>query len=188
MYASDEGYAEYSFDFSGIPSNATIVGIEVRCYGHRESATIDSSHISQCALYYGSTAISDAVDFPSTSNSIITVTPNTLPSRSQLDSVVLRHTVGYYGGLVLGITFEVTYSTGSGVDHYTYTFTVSGNTSIAVVIGGGGETTYTAYKKVSGSWTAWKQVSKAYRKVSGTWTEVSVSEAFDEGVKYIFSS
>ena len=189
MYASDTGYAEYSFDFSGIPSNATIVGIEVRCYGHRENASIDSGHISQCTLYNGSTAISDTVDFPSTSNSIITVTPNTLPTRAQLDSVVLRHTVGYYGGLVLGITFEVTYSTGSGVDHYTYTFTVSGNSTIAVVIGGGGgETTCTAYKKVNGSWTAWKQVSKAYRKVSGTWTEVSVSEAFGEGVKYIFSS
>lgn len=83
----------------------------------------------------------------------------------------------------------VTINTGSGVDHYTYTFTVSGNSTIAVVIGGdGGETTYTAYKKVNGSWTAWKQVSKAYRKVSGAWTEVNVSEAFGEGVKYIFSS
>lgn len=41
--------------------------------------------------------------------------------------VTLRHYVGYYGGLVLGITMRVTYSTGSGLDHYTYTFTVSGD-------------------------------------------------------------
>lgn len=137
MYASSSstGYAEYSFDFSAIPSNATIESIEVRCYGHRESNTISSTYVSQCVLYHGSTAISDEVDFPSTSNSIITVEPSTLPTRSQLDDVTVRHYVGYYGGLVLGITFEVTYSTGSGVDHYTYTYTVSGDATIIVTIG-----------------------------------------------------
>ena len=107
-----------------------------RCYGHRESSTIDSTHVSQCVLYNGSTAISEEVDFPSTNNSIITVIPNDIPTRSQLDNVVLRHYVGYYGGLILGISFDVTYSTGGGIDHYTYTFTVSGNSTIAVTIGG----------------------------------------------------
>lgn len=140
MYASSgsTGYAAYSFDFSDIPSNATIEAIEVRAYGHRENASIDSTHVSQCVLYSGSSAISDDVDFPSTSNSMITITPDTLPTRSSLDGVTLRHYVGYYGGLVLGITFEITYSTGSGIDHYTYTYTVSGDATIAVTIGGGG--------------------------------------------------
>lgn len=84
MYASYEstGYAAYSFDFSSIPSNATIEDIEVRCYGHRESSTISSTYVSQCVLYQGSTAISNEVDFPSTSNSIITLTPNSMPTRS----------------------------------------------------------------------------------------------------------
>jgi hypothetical protein len=84
MYASQSstGYAAYSFNFSSIPSNATIEDIEVRCYGHREDATINSTHVSQCVLYQGSTAISDEVDFPSTSNSMITLTPNTMPTRS----------------------------------------------------------------------------------------------------------
>lgn len=135
MYASDTGYAEYSFDFSAIPSNATIESIEVRAYGHRESATIDSSHISNIEIYLGSSAISDEVDFPSTSNSLITVEPNTLPSRSELSNVTLRHNVGYYGGLVLGISFVITYSVGSGLDHYTYIFTVSSDTTISVTIG-----------------------------------------------------
>lgn len=37
MYASSgsTGYAEYSFDFSDIPSDAVIEDIEVRCHGHR---------------------------------------------------------------------------------------------------------------------------------------------------------
>ena len=137
MYASSgsTGYAAYSFDFSAIPSNATIEDIEVRCYGHRESSTIDSTHVSQCIIYSGSTAISEEVDFPSTSNSIITLIPTDMPTRSELDNVTVRHYVGYYGGLVLGISFDVTYSTGTGIDHYTYTYTVTGDATIAVTIG-----------------------------------------------------
>ena len=165
MYSSSgsTGYARYSFDFSDIPSNATIEEIEVKAYGHRESSTIDSSHVSQCIIYSGSTAISDEVDFPSTSSTTITITPNQTVTRSQLDNVTLRHYVGYYGGLVLGITFTVTYSTGSGVDHYTYTFTVSGNATIAVTIGGGSAQPV-FYLKGNDSWTALNVVT-AYKKV-----------------------
>lgn len=137
MYASSSstGYAAYSFDFSDIPSNVTIESIEVRCYGHRESNTISSTYVSQCVLYLGSDEASDAVDFPSTSDSIITVTPNRTITRSDLDNLTLRHYVGYYGGLVTGISFDVTYSTGAGIDHYTYTTTISSSITIAVVIG-----------------------------------------------------
>lgn len=184
MYASSgsTGYAAYSFDFSSIPSGATIEDIEVRCYGHRESSTIDSTHVSQCVLYSGSSAISDEVDFPSTSSSMITVIPDTMPTRAQLDNVTLRHYVGYYGGLVLGISFEVTYSTGSGVDHYTYTYTVSGDSTIAVTIGGSGRTD-TVYLKVNG---AWKAVSKVYLKVNGAWVQQSsFSNLFDTSTKYV---
>lgn len=172
MYASQSstGYAAYSFDFSSIPSNATIEEIEVRCHGHRESSTIDSTHVSQCVLYRGSTAISDEVDFPSTSSSIITLTPTSMPTRTQLDDVVVRHYVGYYGGLVTGISFVVTYSTGSGIDHYTYTYTVSGNSTIAVTIGSTSLTK--VFIKQNGSWV---QCSKIYKKVNGSWVEQSSS-------------
>ena len=183
MYASSgsTGYAAYSFDFSDIPSGAVIEEMEVRCYGHRENAAIDSSHVSQCVLYSGSTAISDEVDFPSTSNSLITLTPSDTVTRSQLDNLAVRHYVGYYGGLVLGITAEVTYSTGSGIDHYTYTTTISGNMTIAVTIGAAVQTD-TLYVKSNGAWVA---VSKAYKKVNGAWTEVSVSTALDANTKYV---
>lgn len=166
MYASDEGYAEYSFDFSSIPSGAVIEEISVKAYGHRESATIDSSHISKIAIYNGTTKISDDVDFPSTSSTLITCEATTIPS--SMSSVVLRHTVGYYGGLVLGITFTVTYSTGTGLDHYTYTFTTTADATIAVVIGGSAETN-TAYIKVNG---AWKEVT-VHKKVSGSWQQIT---------------
>lgn len=165
MYASSgsTGYAEYSFDFSSIPSGAVIEDIEVRCYGHRESSTIDSSHVSSVAIYNNGTAISEDVDFPSTSDSMITVVPDSMPS--SMDNVTLRHFVGYYGGLVLGISFVVTYSTGSGLDHYTYTFTVSADTTIAVVIGSSGEKA--VYQKEAGAW--YKR--RMYVKENGTWAE-----------------
>lgn len=154
--------------------------MEVRCYGHRENATIDSTHVSKVALYSGNTEKSEEVNFPSTSNSLITIDNCGIWSRSELNSATLRHTVGYYGGLVLGITWEVTYSTGSGVDHYTYTYTVSGNSTIAVVIGGFAQPKL--YVKNNGNWT---EVQKAYKKVNGTWQEADITTLFDASKKYV---
>lgn len=189
MSASSDstGYAAYSFDFSSIPSNATIEDIEVKCYGHREKSTIDSTHVSQCVLYQGSSAISDEVDFPSTSNSTITLTPNTMPTRSQLDNVTVRHYVGHYGGLVLGISFIITYSTGSGIDHYTYTFTVSEDATIAVTIGNIASSKK-IYIKENG---IWKEYSKVYIKENNNWVEKSmdqISSIFSTTANYVKSS
>lgn len=185
MYASSgsTGYAEYSFDFSAIPSNATIESIEVRCHGHRESSTISSTYVSKCALYNGSTEASEEVDFPSTSASIITLTPTVLPTRAQLDNYTMRHFVGYYGGLVTGISFEVTYSTGTGIDHYTYTFTTSGDTIIAVVIGGSPSEQDTLYTKVNGEW---KAASRVWKKQNSAWVlQSDLSAVFDANTKYV---
>ena len=180
MYASSgsTGYAEYTFDFSDIPAGATIESVEVRAYGHRESATIDSSHVSNVAVYVGSTNKADA-DFESTSNDTITITPTL--TRSDLNSVTVRHTVGYYGGLVLGITFEVTYSTGSGVDHYTYTYIVDGDATIAVTIGTASQPK--AYKKINGVWT---ESATVYTKNNGVWSAQSdPSAVFDNTKNYL---
>lgn len=180
MYSSSgsTGYAEYSFDFSGIPSGAVIEAISAVCYGHRENSSIDSSHVSKCALYSGGTAISAEVDFPSTSNSLITVEATELPS--SISGVTLRHYVGYYGGLVLGITLTVTYSTGSGLDHYTYSFTVSGDAAIAVTIGGAADV---ILFRENGSW---KAASKVYKKIGGAWVEQSdLSQVFEAGREYV---
>ena len=174
------GHAAYTFDFSSIPSNVTIEDIEVKCYGHRENATIDSSHVSLCALYYGSSAVSEEVDFPSTSNTTITLTTNQTITRSQLDNLTVRHYVGYYGGLVLGISFKVTYSTGIGIDHYTYTFTVSGSSTIAVVIGSTGEPK--PFMKVNGTWT---EKTAVWKKISDFWVkQTDPASAFETGVNY----
>lgn len=182
MYASQSstGYARYSFDFSSIPSNATIEDIEVRCYGHRESNTISSTYVSQCVLYQGNTAISEEVDFPNTSDNIITIVPADMPTRSELDNVTVRHYVGYYGGLVRGITFQVTYSTGSGLDHYTYTFTTTADATLVVTIGGSGETSKLLVK-LNGTWA---EVTEAYKKVNGVWVLQDITTLFNSGTNY----
>lgn len=182
MYASSSstGYAEYSFDFSDVPSNALIEELYVDVYGHRESSTIDSTHVSSVTIYNGSTAISEDVDFESTDNETIRVTATDSITRSDLDNVTIRHTVGYYGGLILGATFHVGYSTGGGLDHYTYTITVTGNTVIAVVIGGN---TAKIYLKVNGTWT---EYSKVYVKTNGAWVEQSdLTSIFDTNTNYV---
>lgn len=183
MYASSgsTGYAEYSFDFSDIPSNATIESIEVRCHGHRESNTISSTYVSQCAIYNGSTAVSNTVDFPSTSASIITLEPNTAITRSMLDNLTIRHFVGYYGGLVTGISFVVTYSTGTGIDHYTYTFITSDDTTIAVVIGS--VASNKLYIKVNNEWIV---ATKAYKKINNIWVlQDDLTTVFDSSTNYV---
>ncbi len=184
MYSSSgsTGYAAYTFDFSGIPSGATIEEIVVRCYGHRENNTIDSSHVSKVALYSGSTLKSEEVDFPHTSNSMITIEDTGTWTRSELDNLALRHYVGYYGGLVLGITLEVTYSIGTGIDHYTYTYTVDGDATIAVTIGGATEQPKLYCKDGS----TWKEVAEVYKKVGGAWVlQSDITAVFDTSKKYI---
>ena len=183
MYASSgsTGYAQYSFDFSSIPSNATIESIEVRCHGHRESSTISSTYVSKCALYLNGSEASEEVDFPSTSASIITLTPTTTPTRAQLDNMTVRHFVGYYGGLVTGISFVVTYSTGSGLDHYTYTYTVTGDATIAVTIGSSGGGTKFYIKETA---SAWSQYSKLWKKGTNGWVEVDPYEELDTAKRY----
>ena len=183
MYASSgsTGYAEYSFDFSDIPRDAVIEDIEVRCHGHRKSSTISSTYVSKCALYLNGSEASEEVDFPSTSASIITLTPTTTPTRAQLDNMTVRHFVGYYGGLVTGISFVVTYSTGSGLDHYTYTYTVTGDATIAVTIGSSGEESQFYIKETA---TQWDKYSKLWKKGTNGWAEVDPYEELDISKQY----
>ena len=183
MYASDLGYADYTFNFSSIPSNAVIEEFSVKCYGHRESSTIDSSHVSSATIVVNGTAASDDVDFPSTSNTTITVEPTRSITRADLNDLVIRHTVGYYGGLILGITITITYSTSAGtIDHYTYTYTVSGDAVIVVTIGSREK----MYLKVNGTWAT---VDKVYKKINGAWVEqTDLASVFNTSYAYVHGS
>lgn len=173
MYASSSstGHVDYAFDFSDIPSGATIRSVEVRVYGHRESSTTDSTHVANIQLMSGSTDKGTDQDFTSTSNQLITISDPGTWTRAELQEAVLRFTVGYYGGLVCGITWEVTYE----VDGYVYT--ISNITTDHTIV-----VTYSqrTYIKVNGVWVeaemvyikdngAWKPAEKIHFKTNGTW-------------------
>ena len=133
MYASQNsnGYAEYSFDFSDIPSGVTIDSVEVRCYGHRESSTTSSTYVAKIGLYSGSTLKSTEQEFTSTSNQTITINNPGTWTREELQNAKLRFTVGYYGGLLLGATWVVNYSVES--THY-YTYTINNLNADHVIV------------------------------------------------------
>lgn len=165
-----------------LPSNATVERVWCEVSGHAES-TSNSSEYMCAMLISGSTELTDELNFKDvgTSNSVQTLEYETLPTAAQLASMKLQCRLGYYGGAINGATAYVTYSVpgSGGPEYYTLAFTVSGDSTVAVVIGSGGPELYV---KRDGSWA---KVSTAYRKVSGSWVQVALDEAFESGVNYV---
>ena len=135
--ANTMGWMNYPFDFSGLPNDAEVTAVEVKCYGATES-TSESARHADVELYCGSELKSTRQSFTSTSNQTITINNPGTWTREELQNAQLRFIVGYYGGRILGITWKVTYTHGGTLSYYTYSYTVSGNATIAVTIGGGG--------------------------------------------------
>ena len=137
-----------------------------------------------CAqLISGSTELSEELNFKSvgTSNSTQTVECTTIPTAAQLAVMKLQCRLGYYGGAINGATVYVEYTI-SGI-FYTYTYTVSGNATIAVVIGGGGTTQAVWFKdKTTG---ALVQATAVWKRVGGLWVQQSdLTNVFESGVNY----
>lgn len=177
----------YSMAFTNIPSNATISRVYCEVNGHAESSS-NSNEYMCVQLKSGSTELSEQINFKSisTSNTTITLEATTLPTVSQLESMVLECTLGYYGGAINGATCYVVYEVVSDYpEYYTYTYTVTGNATIAVVIGGSSASD-TLYIKVNGSWV---EVSEVYVKTNGTWVKQSdITNVFQTGVNYVKGS
>ena len=176
---NNTGYVDFAFDFSSIPPGSTINSVTVQCYGATESTSESTAH-SEITLYSGTTQKSTSQKFTSTSNQTITISSPGTWTRDELQSAKLRFVVGYYGGHIFGITWTVSYTSPK---YYSYSYTVSGDATIAVVIGGGSSTPK-FYVKVNGTWT---QVSKIYKKVNGSWVEQSSSTwstLFDTNTNY----
>lgn len=172
----------YDMGFS-LPSNATVERVWCEVSGHAES-TSNSSEYMCAMLISGSTELTDELNFKDvgTSNTVQTLECETLPTVAQLASMKLQCRLGYYGGAINGATAYVTYSVpaSGGPEYYTLSFTVSGNSTIAVVIGGSSGPEL--YVKQGSSWV---KVSAAYVKSGGSWQQVSVDSAFSSGVNYV---
>lgn len=177
--SSTRAVFQYDVSFMGIPDNANITSLYMMANGHAES-TSNSSEYMCVQLKSGNTELSEQFNFKSvgTSNSTQTIYASTMPTPTQLESLVVECTLGYYGGAINGVTVFLTYEV-SGV-YYTYATTISGDMTIAVVIGGG--TTTKIYVKVNGTWV---EFSKGYKKVNGAWVETSLEDLFSSSVNYI---
>lgn len=138
--SSVQAIFRYDVSFTGIPNDATIENLYMMVNGHAES-TSNSNEYMCVQLVSGDTELSEQLNFKSigTSNSTQTITANVTPTVSQLENLAIECTLGYYGGAINGATVFLTYSV-SGV-YYTYSTTISGDMSIAVIIGN--VTTYT---------------------------------------------
>lgn len=182
-YSSSSGtnaVFHYDVSFAGIPEDATIKSLYMMANGHAES-TSQSSEYMCVQLKSGSTALSAQYNFKSagTSNSTQTIQATTLPTVAQLENLVVECTLGYYGGAINGVTVYLTYEMDSA--YYTYSTTISGDMTIAVVIGGSGEQPK-LYKKINGTWT---EIATVYKKVNGAWVVQSdVTNVFRSGVNY----
>lgn len=169
------GWINYHFDFSEIPTSATINSVSVKVYGGREDSTVDSTHVARFQCYSGSTAKGTLQNFTSTSNGIVTVSDVGTWTASELHDAQLRFELGYYGGRMLGITWEVSYE----LDGYMYVISnVVADHALVFSAGSSGPQLYVK----DGS--TWVQVATAYRKVSGTWRQVQLDQAFTSGTKY----
>jgi len=62
----------YPFDFSGLPNDAEVTAVEVKCYGATESTSENARH-ADVELYCGSELKSTRQSFTSTSNQTITI-------------------------------------------------------------------------------------------------------------------
>ena len=182
--SSSSTQAVFTYDMSfTLPSNANITRVYCEVNGHAES-TSNSSEYMCVQLKSGNTDLSEQINFKSisTSNTTITLEAETLPTVSQLASMVLECTLGYYGGAINGATCYVEYDIGGGtVDHYTYTYIVDGDATIAVVIGGS-QSQPKLYVKLNGTWA---EVQSAYKKVNGTWVlQSDITTVFQSGTNY----
>jgi len=168
--ATTQGWMNYPFDFSSLPVDAEVTSVEVKAYGATESTSETARH-ADVSLWCGDEQKGTTQQFSSTSNSTMTLSDPGEWTREELQDAWVRFGVGYYGGRILGITWKVNYTYGGTLHHYTYTYEVNGDATIAVTIGGGGSQPK-IYIKQNGSWA---QYSKVYKKINGIWVEQSSS-------------
>ena len=149
------------FDFSAIPSNASIVSvtIKVRCM------VSSTSYITAASVqaYKGSSAVGSASNFRTTTATTYTLTSGTW-SRADLDNLRI------FFSATRGNTNSTCYMRIYGME-------------VTVVWDDPPEPTEQMYTKVNGNWVT---VSAVYKKVNGAWVEqTDLAGLFNTSGKYL---
>lgn len=177
--------AVFTYDMSfTLPEGAVVTNLYVMVNGHAESTSQGSEYM--CArLISGSTNLSDELNFKSvgTSNSTQTITAHTMPTVAQAANLKLQCRLGYYGGAINGATCYIEYSIPTTeIDYYTYSYTIDGDATIEVNIGGG-TVEKKIYYKNNGSWVA---AAMVYKKINGSWVQqTNLTNVFDSNTNYV---
>lgn len=169
----------YSFDLSDVPTDAVIEAVNVKVGGHLENASQSTATLQ---LYAGSTTKGVQSRFTSTSKQVITMDTGSW-TRDELQQARLVFTIGYYGGLVNGVDFEVLYSLPNGGEVYSvYTIAeVNEDHLIQINLASTGPALFV---KIEGFWVS---VGKVFRKQNGSWVEISISD-MDSTANYVSAS
>lgn len=122
--SSSTATISYAFEFPDIPEDAEIDSVTCQVKGHLENTSRSTANLQ---LYAGSTAKGTQTKFTSTSAKTVTVTAGSW-TRAEIDTMTLRFTIGYYGGLINGATVTVTYTW----NDVKYQITISNQTSVTV--------------------------------------------------------
>jgi hypothetical protein len=136
--SSVTGTADYTFDLSSIPSNATITNVSLQVKAHEENASRSTCTIR---AYAGSTAKGSLTTVNGTSNTIYDVSVGSW-TRAELDNFVMRLSLGYYGGLIAGATLTVEYEASAQ-----WSVELSGNADTWQISGDN------IYQKTNGTWS-----------------------------------
>ena len=123
----------YHFDFTDIPEEATINSMNVQAIGHLES-TSQAREVAELNTYYGTTEKGTQTEFTTTTAQTITINPGTWTTAELREDARVGFTIGYYGGLVTGITWSVTYSVPSSDNLYYYEYTLSNVSADHVIV------------------------------------------------------
>lgn len=177
----DSQYAQYTFDLSSIPSNATNIKVSCKVAGTAENATYShqaGGKYSVWGLCANGTAKGSQIYTTSTSVAVIEFTDTGTWTRAELNNLQLRHYVGYYGGSTNGATLTIKYTVPGGDQvYYEYELTVTSDHVITL----GGSTGTNLRIKANGSY---KKVVKIFKKENGTYTEIDAS-ALDASANYV---
>lgn len=136
--SSVTGTADYTFDLSAVPSNATITNVSLQVKAHEENASRSTCTIR---AYHGSTAKGSLTTVNGTSNTIYDVSVGSW-TRAELDDFVMRLSLGYYGGLIAGATLTVEYESSAQ-----WSVGLTGDADGWSISGSG------IYKKTNGTWS-----------------------------------
>lgn len=163
----------YHFDFSDLPSSATIDSVTVQV----RYKVGNTSYAQSVNTYNGTTAKGTAVTLTSTSETTTTISsPGTWTLAQLQDDPCVGVTLSYSGLIVTGITWTVNYTADEPAY---YKYTLNNLSADHTILWENIDKFFIKQNNV------WIEVSKIYHKENGSWVEKNLSYLSDNNIDYL---